>query len=369
MNYCLSCLLLISIAVSSGFTQSPAAKSNAQSSMRFQGVFLSPSRISDLKERVEKKVEPTFSAYRDLQLTAAAQLQRQPHAPENWYVPGFYKDAEGHEKAKSSLQDDANAAYQLALCFRMTSRVEYAQAAARLIDGWAADVITMSLEEDSTLSFSYHFPALIFAADLIRDFSGWPRENQQRFEEFVRNRALPMNTMQRDNNWGNWGLVLVMASAVYRKDEDLFQQGIARWKEFIEKQIAEDGHLSREVNRSEGLRGIWYTHFALMPQTIAAEIAYVNGVDLYEYQSPRGRTLRRAFELAASWSRRPETFPYYKGNPGDLEGVAYVGYFEILNARWPNSDAAALLKQLRPLSSEHCATNLTFTHGNSLENL
>lgn len=345
------------------------SQSEQTSPTLFEGVFLSPAHITTLKERVEKQIEPAFSAFQALQKTADSQLQRAPHAPENWYVPGFYTDAEGHEKAKSSLQDDANAAYQLALCYRMTDKPEYAQAAARLIDGWASRVKTLSTKDDSTLSFSYHFPALIFAANLIQIFPGWPQENQQRFKEFVRNRALPMNTMDRDNNWGNWGLTLVMASAAYLKDDELFRQGVERWKEFIEKQIADDGHLPREVNRSEGMRGIWYTHFALMPQTLAAEIALVNGVDLYEYRSPGGHTLRQAFERAAAWSRHPETFPYYKGNPKDLEGTTYIGYFEILNTHWPNADASAMLKQLRPLSAEHCATNLTFTHGNSMDNL
>ncbi len=172
-----------------------------------------------------------------------------------------------------------------------------------------------------------------------------------------------MNTMNRDNNWGNWGLVLVMASAAYLREETLFNQGIARWKEFIERQIADDGHLPHEVTRSEGMRGIWYSHFALMPQTLAAEIAYVNGIDLYEYSSPSAHTLRQAFERIVPWTHHPETFPYCKGNPNELTGTAYISYFEILNARWPNIEASEMLRELRPLSAEHCAPHLTLTHG------
>jgi hypothetical protein len=217
------------------------------------------------------------------------------------------------------------------------------------------------------LSFSYHFPALILAADLIQGFYGWPTARQEAFGQFLREKALPMNTMSRKNNWGNWGLVLVMACAAWLRNDELIEQGVTRWKEFIERQIAEDGHLPHEVHRNNGRgeRGIWYTHFSLMPQTLAAEIARVHGgVDLYDYVSPKGRTLRQAFECIAPWARDPATFPYFQGDDlQDLRGTDYVSYFEILNARWPNADAAAMLDGLRPLTANHSAPHLTFTHG------
>src|SRR5437016_1617288 len=51
------------------------------------GVFLSQQRIATLQRRVQRKVEPTYAAYLKLQKSAAAALERVPHAPETWYVP------------------------------------------------------------------------------------------------------------------------------------------------------------------------------------------------------------------------------------------------------------------------------------------
>ena len=76
--------------------------------------------------------------------------------------------------------------------------------------------------------------------------------------------------------------------------------------------------------------------------------------------------MRQAFERLAPWTRRPETFPYYKGEPGGQLGTNYDSYFEILNARWPHPDATALLHAARPLTANHCTPNLTFTHGDLL---
>ncbi len=73
--------------------------------------------------------------------------------------------------------------------------------------------------------------------------------------------------------------------------------------------------------------------------------------------------MRGAFDVLAGWTRRPETFPYFKGDPKRLAGTTYYSYFEILNARWPNPDATALLTARRPMTASHSAPALTFTHG------
>ncbi len=331
-----------------------------------RGVLLSEQRLAVLRLRLNAKAQPTTDAYTKLRRDAEQQLERQPHVPAHWHVPGYYRDADGHRKAKEGLQDDANAAYLLALAFRMEGDERFARAAVRLLNAWPAGVKTTSTKDDSTLSFSYHFPAMLFAADLLKRWQGWPAAEQEAFRRFLREKALPLNTMDRPNNWGNWGLVLVMAAAAHLGDRALFEKGVARWKELVETQVAEDGHLPHEVTRNGGRSGLWYSNFSLMPQTIAAEIARVNGADLYDYRAPNGRTLRQAFERLAPWIRKPETFPYWKGNPKDLHGATYVSYFEILNARWPDADATALLEQHRPLTAQHSAPALTFTHGGLL---
>ncbi|MCB9501606.1 MAG: alginate lyase family protein [Deferribacteres bacterium] len=320
-----------------------------------------------LKKAVIEKRSPVYTAFEACRMHADQNLDRTPSVPKQWYVPGYYNDAEGHKNAKNGLRDEANAAYAMALCYRVTGQEKYARSAVRIINAWATEIESMSRKDDSMLSFSYHFPALIFAADLLRDeISLWPKEQQEVFSEFLRNKALPMNTMSRENNWGNWGLVLAVSCAAFLKDEVLFAECAERWKYFIEHQIAADGHLPHEVKRSEGMRGIWYSHFSLMPQTIAAEILRVNGMDLYDYTSPSGHTLKQAYEKIAGWTRKPDDFPYWKGDPVKLTGVRYFSYFEILNAHWPNDDAAALLTESRPMTATHSAPFLTFTHGISL---
>ncbi len=336
-------------------------------SLAFSDVFVSKQRIEILKHRIQQKIEPNYSAYNAMQKTADSNLNLDPKTPKHWHVPYYYEDAKGHVEAKQSLSDSANYAYQFALCYRMNGQEKYAKSAIRIMNAWATGIESIGVKEDSTLSFSYHFPAMIFAADLLNDSPLWPEEERQIFKTFVRQSTMKLNTMKSKNNWGNWGLVLVMSCATYLEDAALFNKGVQRWKEFIETQIAEDGHLPHEVNRNEGRSGIWYSNFCLMPQTIAAEIARVNGVDLYDYQAPNGRTLRLAYEKLADWIYQPETFPYWKSDPKQLGGVTYISYFEILNLHWPNAKVTELLKKHRPLTASHSSPVLTFTHGDLLD--
>lgn len=71
-------------------------------------------RCDDMMQRAE----PTYTAWLNLKSRAEGLLDHQPHASKQWYVPGYYRDAAGHSQAKQGLQDDANAVYELALCWQ-----------------------------------------------------------------------------------------------------------------------------------------------------------------------------------------------------------------------------------------------------------
>jgi len=339
---------------------------------RAQGVLLSEERIALLRERVAAQAEPTWSAWQELRAKAEVAKEREAQAPSHWMVPRYYEDGEGHRNAKIVLQEDGDAAYALALVWKMTGEEVWAEAAVRFLNAWATEVQTLDEENDSALSFSYHFPALLAAAGLVKDSGVWPEEEQADFRRFVREKALPLNTMQRANNWANWGVVLVLAAGAWLDDREIFEDGLERWRELVESQIAEDGHLPHEVTRAghgrPGDYGIWYSHFTLMPASIGAEIARVNGVDLYHHESPSGRTLRMAYEWLVPYVREPARFPYFEGgDPAQLLGVNYISYFELLHPQWPHPDAASLLEEHRPLTANHAAPYLTFTHGEPLE--
>tara|TARA_R100000027_G_scaffold163_1_gene176 strand:- start:25609 stop:26631 length:1023 start_codon:yes stop_codon:yes gene_type:complete len=330
-------------------------------------VLLTEKRLGSLRDSVRTKSEPTLAAWVEVLRIAESELDRPAHVPEVWQVPWYYVQPEEHNRLKNVLRDDANASYAQALAYRITGETRFALSAIERLNSWSTQLKSMKTEEDSTLSFSNLFPAFIFAADILRRDAIWADSDKAAFCQFVRQKALPMNCMEKENNWGNWGLTLATACAAYLEDEDLLQQCASRWKFFIDTQIAEDGHLPHEVNRNEGRHGIWYSHFCLFPQTLAGEILRVNGIKVFDYESPEGRSLRDACDRLIPWIERPETFPYWKEEPERLVRVDYFSYFEILRVHWPDFRCDGLLKSARPMSAEHSAPFLTFTHGIELD--
>jgi hypothetical protein len=330
------------------------------------GVWLTAERVDLLRRRVERGEAPNAGAFRAVEEAAEAALARDPAAPSTWYVPRRYADREGHYAAKDGLMRDANGAYAQALRYRIRGEARFAAGAARVIDAWAAGVQKMEVRDDSRLSFTYHFPAMLFAADLLAPATAeWPEERRERFRRFVKERALPMNTMERDNNWGNWGVLLVASASAYLGDRAGLEAAALRWKRLVELQVGPDGHLHHEVKRNDGAGdfGMWYTHFSIMPAALGAEVLRVNGIDLFDYAAPGGASLKSAFGVISGWSRDPRRFPYFKGEVSAMFEPLYCSYFEILNARWPNPDAAAVLAAGRPWTAIHSAPWLTFTHG------
>ncbi|WHX40260.1 alginate lyase family protein [Mesobacillus sp. AQ2] len=342
-------------------------------------VFIDSVKMERIREQIKRKEEPTYSEWLKLLSSANQKKNYKPNAPSSFYVPYVYSNPEGHWRGKNPLVKDANSAYELALAYQVTGNEKYAIRAARILDNWSHTTKTFKKSDDTPLVVSINFPSMIIAASLIEDSPNWTRDNQADFKEFISKKVLPMNTMNRENNWGNWGLLLGISSAAYLDDQKLFSASINRWKYFIEHQMNTKGHLYLEVTRNygKGNYGIWYSHFSLQPQTIAAEIAKVNGVYLFTYTTPSGKSLKKAFSTIVSWTEKPETFPYYNGDINELWHVrkklnetaingdesASIGYFEILSIYYNNKKAQKLLHVERPLTSSHAVPYLTFTHG------
>jgi hypothetical protein len=328
-------------------------------------VLITDARISVIKSRIASQVQPTYKAWTVMKSYVDAHLNDACLAPSYFNIPPLYSNPKGHDAAVNSIEHDSALAYKLALAYRLTGNEVYAASCVRFLNGWTK--VTFSTSDSTKLVWNNRFPSMIVAADLIKHSAKFTAAQQLAFKNFVRLRSLPMNNMSWDNNHGNWGLLLVVSTAAYLQDQTLFNQAVARWKFFIEDQINNAGEMKYEIHRcggssSGGCDGIIYSNFALIPQTEAAEIMKVNGVNIFGYVSPSGHTLKKAYDKMAYWSRYPCTFPYYSC---PTRGLSHVKYMEILNPIWPNANAVWLLAKYRPLDlSQFSFPVMTLTHGN-----
>ncbi|UFU03657.1 alginate lyase family protein [Ruania suaedae] len=347
-------------------------------------VLISDNRLGVIMNRLAQETGPQASAFERLMDDVAADVEREPFAPSVWFVPFFYNDPDGHREARDGLQEDANAAYRLALAYRLTGEAAYGESAASFVEAWTYDVECFRTSEDSALAFSYHFPAMVFAADLLRETEVWSAAAEADFASMLRQQALEISSAiaGRGNNWGNWGVTLSTAIAAYLGDDDLMGEQVERAREHIEGQIDADGHLSEEVTRNGGVGdyGIWYSHFSLLPALLTAEIAEPHGYDLFSYENSHGLNLGDAVEILAGWVESPESFPYFDGPVEDLANVRTIDYlrevgvsahsmshFEIAGSRYELPVVNRLLAVERPMTTIHAAPHLTLTHGDMSE--
>ena len=247
------------------------------------------------------------------------------------------------------LASDARAAYHAGLCFVLTHDARYATAAQRILDAWAGTLKKVTTKQGDD-DVNFYMPYMIMAASWVRGTGYW---DGTKFGQFLETTVLPTSSSANRNNHGAWGVFLEASIAAYDGDTKLLERARHRWGTLLDGAVAADGTLPREVSRSgttnwrggpdKGKKGLAYTHYFMLPATLAAKIFADEGQPVWATRD--GKLFGLAFARAASWTLHPKTFPYYASNHGKLEGVRTAAYFALLLRHYPNADAQAVLKQ------------------------
>jgi poly(beta-D-mannuronate) lyase len=172
-----------------------------------------------------------------------------------------------------------------------------------------------------------------------------------------------------------------MAWGALRGNHTLFREGIEGFLLAL-AQMRADGSLPLETER--GARALWYQRQAIASLVTIAEIAAVQGYDLYALEV-EGRSLHRAIEFLARALERPElVLPYARANekPGEFTNYLvqdrsfmqrrghqrhYMAWLEPYRARFPEREATRALTRLldqyeggwRPMVDDFSGGNTT----------
>lgn len=244
---------------------------------------------------------------------------------------------------------DALSAFRAALCYQVQDDERYAAVAQRILDAWAQTLVRVATPQGRA-NVNFNAPYLIVAASGVRGVGGW---NSERFDRFLRSTLLPQAELDNPNNHGAWAVLMAASAAAYLHDSALLTTARERWASLLRGAIAADGTLTREITRSgtsnyhggadKGVRGLAYTHYFLLPASLAAKVFADQGQPVW--LSDAGKLLGAAFSRAAGWTLHPETFPYYRSNQGQLQDTRNVAYFALLLRHYPERDARTVLEQ------------------------
>lgn len=329
------------VTTTTGFAQPPQASASA--SVSRGSVLLSGADLADVRSR---KAE-----FATLLQRCAKEITYEAR-PISVLAPDPHYSSTGLNKSTNNakqLAADSLAAYRLGLCYAITGNSKFAATAQRIIDSWAGTLKQVTNAQGKS-GINFNLQYMIAAATWTRGINGW---DGVAFGRFLRAVVLPNSTSSNDNNHGMWGTFLEASAAAYLGDAALLTKARDRWTAIFKGAASPDGTLIREIERSDtnnwhggptkGIRGLAYTHYFLLPASMAAKVFADQGQPVWTTDG--GKLLQAAFGKAAAWTLHPETFPFYASNNGKLQDTRGVSYFPLLLRYYPNADAEAVLRQ------------------------
>lgn len=257
-----------------------------------------------VKEFVDQKKEPWLTTWNLLTSNSHASTTYTPRPAET-----VYRGSDGvHSQNYSVLYNDAHAAYQLALRWKISGSSEYADAAIRILDEWSSTMKAIGGNSDGFLAAGLYGYQLANAGEIMRDYSGWPEANRARLGDLLQNvfykdsyRFLTThNDASKYHYWANWDLcsiAAIQAIGVFTDNQTMYDyatnyfiagDGMGAMPNFIVANHTEEGSgkilaQSQEAGRDQGHATL---DIALLG--VILQQGYNQGNDLFALMSNSG---------------------------------------------------------------------------------
>ena len=262
----------------------------------------------------------------------------------------------------------------LATAYYISNKDDYAAHAARMLRVWFLDSVTRM---NPNMNFSEavkgrnagrgagiigisQLPTILDAVVLIRGSKHWNAADDAGMTSWCKSyltwlRTSPNGIDEQDspNNHGTWYDVQLTALCLFTGIPDTAKRILEQAKSFrIASQIQPDGRMPLELERT---RGIGYSSYNLLAMSTLATIASRVGVDLWHYETPDGRSIRKALDWMVPYYEGAKKWEYQQiseWDPGEavamlaIAGSALGGSYAELAAKISKNETALLRAQL-----------------------
>jgi hypothetical protein len=140
--------------------------------------------------------------------------------------------------------------------------------------------------------------------------------------------VIGLDEMDAPNNHGAWYDAQRLSLALFTGNKELAKKIVLNTQDRLDKQMDNNGNFPKEMERTTSLH---YTTFVMEAFFIIAHMADYMGVDLWNYTSPSGKSLKKGFDALRPYITQEKTwegqqikeFDYEEGYPLLMDAAIY----------------------------------------------
>jgi hypothetical protein len=326
------------------------------------------------KDEIAKKIIREANKFMDMEPVSVMQKEQTPSGGSKhdytslskyWWPDPKSKDGRPYIRKDGlinpetkDISDDENlgkmikAVESLSLAYYVTDENKYSEKAALLLRVWFLNEDTKMNPNMDYSQFipgksegrgtgiidTHEFPIIIDALGLIENSKSWTKEDNTKikswFGKYLDWMILSKNGKDESkskNNHGSWYDVQVISIALYLDKTDLAKKYLEEVKtKRISIQIRPDGKQPLELERTTSWN---YSVFNLNALTKLAILGQKVGVDLWNYESPEGGSIRKALDFVLPFTLNIKTWEYPQ-----IKEIKTTSIFTVLIAAKRNFD-------------------------------
>jgi hypothetical protein len=233
------------------------------------------------------------------------------------------------------LYNDAAAAYQNALRWKVTGDVAHANKAVEILNAWGYTLTGITGNADRYLAAGLYGYQMANAAEIMRTYSGWAAADFEQFKTMMVNVFYPLNNWflvnhndaHIQNYWANWDLcnmASILAIGILCDDQAKIDQAVNYFKTGGGNGAINNAvpilHSPTLGQWQESGRDQEHTIMGVGLMAVICEMAWNQGIDLYGYNNKR---FMAGAEYVARYNNL-KTVPvaYYSWRSGQGGGTA-----------------------------------------------
>lgn len=202
------------------------------------------------------------------------------------------------------------------------------------------------------------FATLVDAVQLLRGSKAWADNDHQALQGWFRQflswmKISPLGTDEEraHNNHGTYYDMQTVAFALFLDDKPLAKQMLEqRTKARIQSQLKPDGRQPDELARTKSWN---YSLMNLRGFMALARMGETAGVDLWQYETPDGKSLRKAYQ----W-----LLPYANGKPWTYKQIEPIHYEDFMPVRLVAQEKFGVSKSGTGADAQKMSSVLRLTH-------